>query len=115
MAMAIVSVEMTINDPDKRDEIVALLAEINKTSASDDGLIIHDWYANLWEPNRIRLYVEMESREKLLASEKNPSPEWVEAVKKLEAYEQSGATTTKYEALRRFEVGPALPSWTPPE
>ena len=109
MAMTIVTTDLIINDSDKRDEIVALLAEINKTMASADGLIIHDWYANLWEPNRIRLYVEYESREKALAGEENPSPEFVEATKKLFAYQQSGALTMQFQGLRRFEVGPKLP------
>ena len=109
MAMTIVTTDLIINDSDKRDEIVALLAEINKTMASADGLIIHDWYANLWEPNRIRLYIEFESREKALASEENPSPEWGAAMQQLFAYQQSGALTMQFEGLRRFEVGPELP------
>ena len=109
MAMTILSGEIIINDPDKRDEIVALMAEINEINASDDGLIIHDWYANLWEPNRIRLYVEYESREKALAGEENPSPEFVEANQKLFAYQQSGALTMQFQGLRRFEAGPELP------
>ena len=112
MTLTIITMDVIINDPDKRDEIVALLAEINESVASADGLIIHDWYANLWEPNRIRLYIENESRDKALALEQQPSPEWVAASQKLNAYRQSGAVTMEYENnLRRFEVGAELPSF----
>ena len=115
MAMAIATLEMIINAPDKRDEIVALLAEIKEISTSEDGMISIDYYANLWEPNRIRFYVEMESREKFIASEENPTPEWGAAMQKLGAYEPSGALTMQFQGFRRFEVGPELPAWTPPE
>lgn len=112
--MVIITMDMIINDPDKRDEIVALLAETNKIAASIDGMIIHDFYANLWEPNRIRLYIEMESREKAIASEENPSPEWVEKTKKLFAYQESGALTMEFENnLRRYELGAELPPFAP--
>ena len=109
MAMTIVTMDLIIHDSHKRDEIVALMAEVNEMMASSDGTIFHDWYANLWEPYRIRLYIESESREKVIAFEGNPPPEWVEANQKLFAYQQSGALTMKFEALRRFEVGPELP------
>ena len=109
MAMAIVTMDLIIHDSDKRDEIVALMAEVNEMMASADGIIIHDWYANLWEPNRIRLYIENESREKAVAFEEHPSPEFVEANQRLFAYQQSGALTMQFEGLRRFEVGPELP------
>ena len=107
--MVIITMDMIINDPDKRDEIVALMAEVNKINASEEGLIIHDWYANLWEPNRIRLYIEYESRDTALASEENPTPEFVEATKKLFAYQESGALTMEFENLRRYEMGTELP------
>ena len=114
MAITIITMEMSINDPSKRDEIVALLAEINKTMDGADGVIIHDWYANLWEPNRIRLYFENESREKVLAQEENPSPAWGAAMQKLFAHQQSGALTMTFENnLRRFEVGAELPAFAP--
>ena len=108
--MVIITLELIINAPDKRDEIIDLLAEINKSTASDEGLIIHDFFANLWEPNRIRLYVEYESRETALASEENAPPEWREALGRLFAYQEAGALTMEFENnLRRYELGAELP------
>jgi quinol monooxygenase YgiN len=108
--MVIVPMDTIINDPDKRDEIVALMAEINEINSSEEGIIIHDWYANLWEPNRIRMYIEHESLETLLAAEENPTPEWLEGTRKLLAFQQSGALTMEFENnLRRYEMGTELP------
>jgi quinol monooxygenase YgiN len=105
--MDMVTFQMTINDPDKRDEIVSLLAEINKVQQSGkDGCIIHDWYANVWDPNRIRLYTELESHEALLAGESDPTHQALAG--KLFEYHQSGALTMDIDNLRRYELDKEL-------
>ena len=97
-----VSLEFTINDPDKYDEIVELFAEINQSKQGDDGVIIHDFYANLWESNRIRFYAEFESLEAMLASESDPT--YIELSAKVFAYQESGALTVDFGNLRRYEL-----------
>ena len=105
--MIMVTFQLTINDPGKRDEIVSLLAEINKIERSGrDGCIIHDWYANVWKPNTIRMYTEYESHEALLASERNPAFQALAG--KLFEYQQSGALTMDLDNLRRYELNTEL-------
>ena len=106
--MVFVAFQLIINDPNKRDEIIKLLADINDVEQSGkDGCIIHDWYANLWEPNRIILYTEYESHEALLASEQRPA--FKELVGKLIGYQQSGALTMDLDNLRRYKLDKPLP------
>lgn len=105
--MVIVSGEMIINDPSKRDEIVAAMDAFNTMNRSMKGCIVHDWYSNLWEPNRIRLYLEYESAEALRALES--SPEFIEANKNtLGVFMGSGAVTMNWDGLRRNELGSEL-------
>ena len=114
--MVIVTMDLIINDPTKRDEIVALMAELHAAHGSPKGLIRYDWYASLREPNRIRLYMEHESRETFLATEEKEQhdPAWVARMKKLFAYQQSGALTMTFEnSLRRYETGAELPPFAP--
>ena len=106
--MISVTFQAIINDPEKRDEIIALFADINQLNPSGkDGCIIHDWYVNAWDPNRIRFYAEYESYEAGLAAEKQPA--FIEANGKLFGYVQSGALTVQFENLRRFYLDNPLP------
>lgn len=114
--MVIVTMDVIINDPDKRDEIVALMAALRAAHGSPEGQIIYDWYASLSEPNRIRLYEEHESRETFLASEEQEqrNPAWVASMKKIFAHQQAGALTIAFENnLRRYETGAELPPFAP--
>lgn len=104
--MIIVTGDWTINDPSKRDEIIALMAETNALAQAMPGCITHEFYANLFDPNQIRLYVEHENYETELASEKDSR--FDELAKRAFEYAQSGALT--FEAnLRRKELGAELP------
>ena len=106
--MISIACQLVINDPDQRDEIIALMADINKLNPSGkDGCILHDWYVNVWDPNRIILYTEYESYEAGLAAEKNPA--FIELSGKLFGYQQSGALTMDLENLRRFYLDNPLP------
>ena len=114
--MVIVTIEMIVNDPDKRDEIVDLMAQLSVAQASTEGLITYGWYANLLDPNRLRLYEEHESRETFLSHEEKEqlNPAWAEAMKKMFAHVQSGALTMEFENnLRRYETGAELPPFAP--
>jgi quinol monooxygenase YgiN len=105
--MVIVTGEMIINDPSKRDEFIAAMDAFNTMNRSMNGCIIHDCYSNVWEPNRIRLYIEYESAEALRALES--SPEFIEANKNsLGALMDSGAVTMNWDGLRRNELGSEL-------
>ena len=88
--MVIVSGDFTINDPSKRDEIIAAMQTMNRFNRSMEGCIVHDCYTNIWEPDRIRLYLEYESAEALRAME--ASPEFAEALNNsLGVFMESGA------------------------
>ena len=106
--MISVTFELTINDPAKRDEIITLMADINKQNPSGKhGCIIHDWYVNAWDPNRIRLYTEYESYEALDAAERKPA--FAKLVGKLFGYQESGALTVDLANLRRYHLNNPLP------
>ena len=106
--MVSVTMQAIINDPEKRDEIIALFADINQLNQSGkDGCIIHDWYVNAWDPNRIRLYTEYESYEALDAAERKPA--FGELGGRLFGYQESGALTMDLATLRRYHLDNPLP------
>jgi hypothetical protein len=45
--MVIVTGEFIINDPSKRDEIIAAMESMNSFNRSMEGCIVHDCYANI--------------------------------------------------------------------
>lgn len=102
--MVVVSLAFTIR-ADVRDELVAEWAKHVKASQMEAGCINFSLYADLWDPNIMRLYEEWESAEALKAHLHSPHFQAFSAARK-----KLGENTLTIHSGGQYEVTPIDPA-----